>query len=91
MDIDQKTAEISKVLSVEARIKIIRLLKEHALCVGALSVDLGITPGAVSQHLRILRSVGLVRPEKRGYYVHYSVDEDVLRKWKSQIDKLLEN
>jgi len=46
MDKDYNIAEINKVLSVNTRVKIIRLLSERAFCVGALSVRLGITPGA---------------------------------------------
>ncbi|MBC8467981.1 MAG: winged helix-turn-helix transcriptional regulator [Planctomycetes bacterium] len=90
MDQDQKIAEICKVLGVDTRVKIIRLLGEKALCVGALSRRLDITPGAVSQHLRILKSVGLVVPEKKGYFVHYSLDEKTLQKWKSEINKLFD-
>ncbi len=88
MNKDQRIAEISKVLGVDTRVKMIRLLSDKSLCVGALSHRLGITPGAVSQHLRILKSVGLVVPEKKGYFVHYSLDEKALQNWKSEINKL---
>jgi len=37
---------------------------------------------AVSQHLRVLRNLGLVRGERRGYRVHYFLDEDELAEWK---------
>ncbi len=90
MDTDQKIAEISKVLGVDTRVKIIRLLGEKTLCVGALSRRLGITPGAVSQHLRILKSVGLVVPKKKAYFVHYSLDKKALDNWKSQINNLFD-
>lgn len=89
MDQDQKIAEISKILGVDTRVKIIRLLSEKALCVGALSIRLGITPGAVSQHLRILKAADLVFPEKKGYFVHYSLNEETVRTWKMEINKLL--
>lgn len=58
-------------LSTESRVRIVQLLSKHVLCVGALSRLTGISPGAVSQHLRVLKSAGLVRPERRGYFVHY--------------------
>jgi ArsR family transcriptional regulator, arsenate/arsenite/antimonite-responsive transcriptional repressor len=88
MDKDNNIAEINKVLSVNTRVKIIRLLSERAFCVGALSVQLGITPGAVSQHMRILKSAGLVVPEKKGYYVHYRLEKQALRNWALGINKL---
>jgi len=82
-------AYICKILSVDTRIRILQLLKNHALCVGALSARLDVTQGAVSQHLRILRDSDLVVAEKRGYFVHYRLNEKTLSKWKGMIDKLL--
>jgi len=82
-------AYICKILSVDTRIRILQLLKNHALCVGALSARLDVTQGAVSQHLRILRDAGLVVFEKRGYFVHYRLNEKTLDKWKGMIHKLL--
>lgn len=77
----QDLAKACKSLSVDTRVRLLRLLKDHSLCVGALAKRLGITPGAVSQHLRVLREAGLVVPEKRGYFVHYQVDQQALEQW----------
>ena len=82
-------AYICKILSVETRIRILQLLKNRAFCVGALSAKLDVTQGAVSQHLRILRDADLVVAEKRGYFVHYRLNEKTLGKWKDMVDKLL--
>ena len=81
-------ATIFKVLSAATRIRILRLLRGRALCVGMLSEQLDITQGGVSQHLRILREAGLVIAEKRGYYVHYRVREEALAEWRRRIDDL---
>ena len=32
----------------------------------------------------------VVTPEKRGYYVHYRLNEKTLRRWKDMTDDLLE-
>jgi DNA-binding transcriptional ArsR family regulator len=85
----EKLARIFKVLSVPARLRIVQLLRGGPLCVGAVSVRLGVTQGAVSQHLRLLRDAGLVTPEKRGYYVHYRVNETILARWNGTIDNFL--
>ena len=72
-------AEIFKVLSVETRVKIIELLKANgALGVKAISSKLGITPPAVSQHLKILKQAGLVRSERQGYWIPYSINEEAM-------------
>jgi DNA-binding transcriptional ArsR family regulator len=72
-------AEIFKVLSVETRVKIIELLKANgALGVKDISAELGITPPAVSQHLKILKQAGLVRSERQGYWIPYSINEQAM-------------
>ncbi|MEW5801230.1 MAG: metalloregulator ArsR/SmtB family transcription factor [bacterium] len=85
-----KLARIFKILSVDTRLRIIQLLKDRALCVGALSAQIGISQGAVSQHLRVLRDADLVVAERRGYYIHYRLNEEVLAQWwKDVTEKLL--
>ncbi len=84
-------AQIFGVLSAKARVRIVQLLKNRALCVGALSARLGLTQGAVSQHLRVLRDAGVVIAEKRGYYVHYRLNEKVLARWRKASQRLLES
>ena len=86
----KEVARVLKVLSVESRVRIVQLLKGRALCVNALAARLDVTQGAVSQHLRIMRDAGLVIDEKRGYYVHYRLNEDTLAVWREEIDKLLD-
>jgi DNA-binding transcriptional ArsR family regulator len=82
-------ARILKVLAVETRVKIVQVLKGRTLCVGALTSELGVTQGAVSQHLRVMRDAGLVIDEKRGYYVHYRLNEQTIDRWRKRIDGLL--
>jgi DNA-binding transcriptional ArsR family regulator len=64
-------AALFSALSAGSRVRILQLLSRHTLCVGELSRQTGITAGAVSQHLRVLRSAGLVEAERRGYFIHY--------------------
>ncbi|MDY6934906.1 MAG: metalloregulator ArsR/SmtB family transcription factor [Spirochaetota bacterium] len=85
----RRLARIFKALSVDTRVRIIQLLKKRSLCVNALSSHLGISPPAVSQHLRVLRDAEIIRGEKKGYYVHYEVNEETLAVWKNIIDDLL--
>ena len=79
-----------KVLSSGTRVRIVRLLKGRALCVNALTARLGVTQGAVSQHLRVMRDAGLVIDDRRGYHVHYRLDEGALAAWREEIDMLLD-
>ncbi|MFP3868915.1 MAG: ArsR/SmtB family transcription factor [Desulfobacteraceae bacterium] len=84
---DRELALMFKVLAVTPRVRIIQLLKHRALCVGALAVRLGITPGAVSQHLQVLKEAGLVKGEKRGYFMHYQLNQETLSYWKEVLEE----
>jgi DNA-binding transcriptional ArsR family regulator len=44
-----------------------------------------VSQSAVSQHLRVLRQTGLVRGERRGHFVHYSLDQEGLEKYKAAL------
>jgi ArsR family transcriptional regulator len=71
-------AEVAKALSSETRVAILETLGEGPLCVNAIASRLGITGGAVSQHLRVLRQSRLVEGERRGYHVHYRASPGAL-------------
>ncbi|AEE14573.1 regulatory protein ArsR [Thermodesulfobium narugense DSM 14796] len=79
--------EIFKILSDETRFKIIELLLQNDYCVGALASKLNISSAAVSQHLQILRKAGIVKGEKRGYWTHYIVERNVIRKMAETLSK----
>ena len=72
-------AEIFKVLGVNTRIRILELLKtEGPLGANYIANQLGITPAAASQHLKILKHAGLVRSERKGFRIPYSIDEEAM-------------
>jgi len=78
---ERKQAELFKVLGVDTRIRIIELLKEKGpLGANEMSEVLGITPSAVSQHLKTLKQAGLVRDERKGYWIPYEIDPVALEK-----------
>ena len=78
---ETEQADLFKVLSVDTRIRIIELLKQRGpLGANEMSEMLGITPSAVSQHLKILKHAGLVRNERKGYWIPYEIDPAALEK-----------
>jgi ArsR family transcriptional regulator, arsenate/arsenite/antimonite-responsive transcriptional repressor len=89
MPTDRELALMFKALAVQARVRIVQFLKTQALCVGALSARLNITPGAVSQHLRVLKEAGLVEAEKRGYFMHYRLNRQTLSRWQEALKEFL--
>jgi predicted transcriptional regulator len=82
-------AELFKVLGVESRIKIIELLKASGpQGVKEISKAMGISPSAVSQHLKILKLAGLVTNERQGYFIPYEIDTVALEKCRQLLSEV---
>jgi len=82
-------SEMFKALAVETRVKIIELLKsEGPLGAKKIAERVGITPAAVSQHLKILRQVGFVRSERNGYWIPYSIDEKTMQNCRDTLTEI---
>lgn len=77
-----------KAIADDTRMKIITHLLKHNDCVRALAGKLEISEAAVSQHLKILREAGLLTGEKKGYFMHYSVNRNVLHGLAGELDAL---
>ncbi len=72
---EYRKAELFKALSAESRIRIVELLRQRGpLGVNQMAEAMGITPSAVSQHLKILRYAGLVQSERKGCCLPYEID-----------------
>ncbi|MBI3399637.1 MAG: winged helix-turn-helix transcriptional regulator [Deltaproteobacteria bacterium] len=84
----KEAADLFKILSVDKRIEIIELLKKEPMNVNALAEALGITQSAVSQHLRVLKAAGLVKDERQGYWVYYSLNRDALEKCRQRLNRI---
>ncbi len=82
-------SEMFKVLGVDTRVRIIELIKSKGP-LGAKSISelVGITPAAVSQHLKILRQSGLVRSERKGYWIPYSIDDQAMENCRQVLNEV---
>src|SRR5512145_467493 len=67
-----------KALSNESRLKIVGLLAERERTVGELAGTLGVKEPTVSQHLDLLKQVGLVKMRPEGNFRYYSFDGQAL-------------
>ena len=84
----KEAAEFFKLLSVDKRIDIIELLKKEAMSVNAIAEAIGITQSAVSQHLRVLKSAGLVTDERRGYWIFYTLNREALEECRKRLNRI---
>jgi ArsR family transcriptional regulator len=68
--------DLLRALAAPVRIAIVLELLESDLCVHELVATLGVTQPLISQHLRVLKSAGVVAGERHGREVVYRlVDE----------------
>ena len=72
----QRIAELFSVLGDTSRVKIIDALLGGPMNVQSLADAVGISPSAISHHMRSLRQLQLVRAMKQGRQVFYSLDDE---------------
>ena len=72
-------ADYFKALGDVTRLMLIKILashKENTFCVSELAERLHISQPAVSQHLKVLRNVGVVTANRDGNKTFYAIDMD---------------
>ena len=83
-------AEIFKALGHPARLAMVVALGGGERCVCELQDLVGSDMSTVWKHLTVLRSVGLVEPEKRGKQVFYSLRLPCTLNFLECVDRALE-
>jgi ArsR family transcriptional regulator, lead/cadmium/zinc/bismuth-responsive transcriptional repressor len=68
-------ADLFGALADPTRAKLVHVLIRHELCTCDLAAVLGISESGVSQHLRILRALRLVKARRQGKFVYYTLDD----------------
>jgi len=88
-------AVYAKAFAHPARIAIIQQIIEHKSCiVGSLSDALPLSQSTISQHLKELRNIGIIKGEIEGPSICYCINEEnwtnariLLTKFFSEIDR----
>jgi ArsR family transcriptional regulator len=79
-EITRLQAEVLRVLAHPTRLEILHRLADGPVEVGRLATSIGASQPNASQHLAVLRSAGLVEPERHGREIRYRLtDPDVIR------------
>jgi DNA-binding transcriptional ArsR family regulator len=72
-------AAIFRALGDPSRAKIVYSLLQQELCVCDLAAVCNLSESATSQHLRVLRSLRIVRLRRDGRMSYYSIDDEHVR------------
>jgi ArsR family transcriptional regulator len=86
---DEELASLAKAVGHPARVQILRLLAHRETCVcGDIVDELPLAQSTVSQHLKVLKEVGLIRGDIDGPRICYCIEPRALRRLKSLIGSL---
>jgi ArsR family transcriptional regulator, arsenate/arsenite/antimonite-responsive transcriptional repressor len=92
-----RASQLLKLLGDKTRLTIISILKIRECCVCELLEVFEMSQPSISQHLRKLKDLGLVREERRGQWIYYSLNsasdlyslmEDILAHLPEQTEKI---
>ena len=86
-----KISRFYKALADSTRIKIVNLLEKSELCVCDISVILNMTKSAVSHQLKYLKQMNLIKSNKKGKEVWYTLaDNHVSEVFDISLEHILE-
>jgi len=68
-------ADFFKALGDETRLRILKILLSSEMCVCDIVYLLKMTQPAISHHLRVLKSMRLIKSRKEGKFVYYSLSD----------------
>ena len=84
----QELAKFAKAISHPARLAILKYLAETKTCIsGDISDYLPLSRSTVSQHLKELKELGLIRGEIDGLKVNYCLCNSEISKYKQQFEE----
>ena len=87
----KKAAMILRALNHKLRQQIIRILDENKkLTVTELYVQLRLEQSVASQHLAILRRAGIVKTEREGKFIYYTINNNRIIDIMKCVDSLIE-
>jgi DNA-binding transcriptional ArsR family regulator len=82
-----RIAELSKALGHPARVAIIEYLMHKKSCVcGDIVSELPLSQATISQHLKALKSVGIIKGEIDGAFRCYCLNSEVIAFFKERIN-----
>lgn len=72
----EKLAILFKMFADDTRVKILISLAEREKCVNDISLSVNVSQSAVSHQLKLLKDAKLVKSQKDGRVITYSLDDD---------------
>ena len=83
--------QLMKALSDETRLRIFHLLLERECCVCEVMQVLDISQTRASRNLGILQNAGLLKTQRNGLWVLYSLDWETANRYATHLARLLQH
>lgn len=93
----ERVANVLKLLGDKTRLTIVGILKQRECCVCEFLEVFDTSQPSISQHLRKLKDAGLIKEDRRGQWIYYSLNlqsdlhgliEDILEHVPDQMEKI---
>lgn len=91
MTLEDMYVRIYKALAHPIRIKIVRTLRDGPLCVCTLNENVEFSQSNLSQHLKILKDAGILKSEKDGIKILYSIKDEEVKNLLNITNKIIRN
>lgn len=72
----EKASMVLKLLGDKTRLSMMKLLEQNDCCVCEFVEIFDISQSAISQHLRKLKDIGLVKENRKGQWIFYSLNRE---------------
>lgn len=89
MDKQELSVKVFKALGHPIRYKIVKFLYNGPKCVCKLNENIEFSQANLSQHLKILKEAGILKCEKVGMNMHYSLSSDEIKDIIDCVDKFV--
>lgn len=90
-DSDKELAKFAKALAHPSRVQILRFLEKQCTCfAGDIGEQLPLAASTVSQHLKVLRSAGLIQGKANPPTITYCINQENWQRAKMLFENLFE-
>lgn len=86
---EELAAKVFKALGHPIRYKIVKFLMNEPKCVCKLNENVEFSQANLSQHLKILKDAGILKSEKVGLNIFYSISSDEIKQLIEVVDKFV--
>lgn len=71
------------------RLKILRILRDGPKCVCEIAPAAGISVKLASHHLRLLKTLGILKERREGTFIRYGLERGAIREYTKKLNRVI--